>query len=64
MWKTMETAPMDGMEILGLTDDYGVLVLFWNECSTAGNGAHWADGLTDERHNPTRWTELPDRPKD
>ena len=59
-WQPIETAPMDGAEII-ILDDGCVRTGHWNEhigkfTGVGGNIFNWCE-------NPTHWMPLPDAPK-
>ena len=59
-WKPIETAPKDGTEILGYTEEVGALVLYWD--SMTGEMDHWSDGMSVSFWKPTHWMKLPESP--
>lgn len=59
-WRPIETAPKDGTEILGYTEEVGALVLYWD--SMTGEMDHWSDGMSVSFWKPTHWVPLPAAP--
>ena len=59
-WLPIETAPKNGTEILGYTEEVGALVLYWD--SMTGEMDHWSDGMSVSFWKPTHWMHLPAAP--
>jgi hypothetical protein len=59
-WMPIETAPKNGTEILGYTEEGGALVLYWD--SMTGEMDHWSDGMSVRFWKPTHWMHLPAAP--
>ena len=59
-WMPIETAPKNGTEILGYTEEVGALVLYWD--SMTGEMDHWSDGRSVSFWKPTHWMPLPAAP--
>ena len=59
-WQPIETAPKNGTEILGYTEEVGALVLYWD--SMTGERDHWSDGMSFSFWKPTHWMPLPAAP--
>ena len=59
-WRDIATAPKDGTEILGYTEEVGALVLYWD--SMTGEMDHWSDGMSVSYWKPTQWMPLPPAP--
>lgn len=59
-WLPIETAPKNGTEILGYTEEVGALVLYWD--SMTGEMDHWSDGMSVRFWKPTHWMPLPAAP--
>lgn len=56
-WMPIETAPKDGTEILGYTEEVGALVLYWD--SMTGEMDHWSDGMSVSFWKPSHWMPVP-----
>lgn len=59
-WQPIETAPKDGREILGYTEEVGALVMYWDTMSQEQD--HWSDGMSISYWTPTHWMPLPAPP--
>lgn len=59
-WQPIETAPRDGREILGYTEEVGALVMYWDTMSQEQD--HWSDGMSISYWTPTHWMKLPEAP--
>ena len=59
--KPIETAPKDGTELLGYTDEVGALVLYWDTMGSETD--RWSDGMSTHSWAPTHWMRMPAAPK-